>query len=671
VLHDQDIAVRDAASNTLGLVGPSDLTIIPTLVDAFTDKKSGIRISPAASLQRIADGLEGQASHLSDATLDRAITNLQSADKALESWQPSTPQDISAIRKDKADISRAINALKREQQSRIREHVINWVSHNKAVTVILCWLVWILLLYVIMLIFPPLWFLPVNDALKFIDKWKLPEQLNFLELLPRYVLGIGFFCYHPRVLDAWVRKYADVVRENLRKRPTFVEHGIYVDIPINFPDGEKRPTASDFHTLFSQKRALLRLWGDGGSGKTTLACEIAIWALGNKKTDRLCESHRMLPIFLEENLAGAKPGESAPLLAEIRGSIGRMIGEGEIPSEDLVKSLLRKRRILLIVDGYSELDEATQKSIRLHDSVLNLNALVVTSRLEDTLNDGGGLTLKTGLLKGQGIAAFVDDYIQRAEKRGLFTDPMFYNDIKELTELVGNHEVTALLAQLYARYMIDRQESSSVERPQNVPELMDAYVNEMCLKADKKTYLVHIYAPLAYKIAWNCIKTTLIPTATPLANITTALRQTDDGIELPAGQSDQDALVTVFVDKLRLLQRQGSIKDNLKFTLDPLGEYLAAQYLVKYGYRNNVDAWNRFLEEAQAKPNAPQSIAGFLRALEDTLEAKGQEGSVPNSVLLELRRRFASVLSVPTSLSTNSRQTVVQPSGRKTRRKRK
>ena len=316
-----------------------------------------------------------------------------------------------------------------------------------------------------------------------------------------------------------------------------------------------------------------------------------------------------------------------------------------------MKKLLERRRILLIVDGFSELNPETQAVIRPNMPAMPINALLVTSRDENSLKSANPRALRTGLLKGQGIAAFVEDYIQQEGKRALFTDAEFYTEITRFTMLVGEREITALLAGLYARHILDRKENHTVERPQNVPEFMDAYVDEMCRRANVPSYSVEVVAPLAYKIAWHCLQDTLTPTETPLAEVTAGLTQTSDGIMLPAGQSDPSAVITVFVDKLRLLRRQGITRSGLKFTLDPLAEYLAARYVVAYRCRNNAASWDAFFVEAEARPNAPQAIVGFLRALEDTLTAKGHESKTPEDVLPNVRRMLQTAASPAVSVT--------------------
>jgi len=357
----------------------------------------------------------------------------------------------------------------------------------------------------------------------------------------------------------------------------------------------------------------------------------------------------MMPVFIDENIPGAKPGDTLALLDAIGSFLKQVIREEAAPTNELIKKLLERRRILLIVDGYSELNNDTQQVIRPSAPALPINALLVTSRDKSSLDTANPLVLKTGLLKGQGIAAFIEDYIQMGDKRVLFSNSEFYDDLGQFTSLVGDREITALLAALYSRHMIDHKENTSTERPNNVPELMDTYIDEMCRKAHDNSYPIEIVAPLAYKIAWNCLQDTLTPTETSLDQMLTALSNTEDTIELPAGQSNPNTVITFFVEKLRLLRRHGSNQRSLKFALDPLSEYLAARYLVTYSCRGDEHKWYNFLDVAEQRFASGEPIADFLRALKDTLDAKKQEGSVPEFVLQELCRRFPFVRAASNS----------------------
>jgi hypothetical protein len=63
------------------------------------------------------------------------------------------------------------------------------------------------------------------------------------------------------------------------------------------------------------------------------------------------------------------------------------IGETEPIPDELCDRLLRQRRILVIVDHLSEMSEATRKEIRPGHLDFLVNALIVTSRLDEKLDE--------------------------------------------------------------------------------------------------------------------------------------------------------------------------------------------------------------------------------------------------------------------------------------------
>jgi hypothetical protein len=82
----------------------------------------------------------------------------------------------------------------------------------------------------------------------------------------------------------------------------------------------------------------------------------------------------------------------------------------------------------------------------------------------------------------------------------------------------------------------------------------------------------------------------------------------------------------------------GVARDRIRFTLDPLAEYLAGLYLVEQN-RDNEDSWRQFLAQAGAVPGAPETTKGFLLAIRDCCHAKGAEWNVPIWVAHELARQ--------------------------------
>jgi hypothetical protein len=82
----------------------------------------------------------------------------------------------------------------------------------------------------------------------------------------------------------------------------------------------------------------------------------------------------------------------------------------------------------------------------------------------------------------------------------------------------------------------------------------------------------------------------------------------------------------------------GAGRNQIRFALDPLAEYLAGLYVVE-AYGDNVDAWKPFFAHAEALPGAPEAIRGFFLAMLGCCRAQGADAKVPAFVVEELARR--------------------------------
>jgi energy-coupling factor transporter ATP-binding protein EcfA2 len=115
----------------------------------------------------------------------------------------------------------------------------------------------------------------------------------------------------------------------------------------------ERPSPNTLRAAFARQRAVVAIVGPGGSGKSTLACAIARWAMSNEAEIRLLPDP-MLPVFIVR--------DTSNLTDAVTRSLREMLGEEELP-DDLVCRLLLAQRLLIIVDGLSEREPATQELV--------------------------------------------------------------------------------------------------------------------------------------------------------------------------------------------------------------------------------------------------------------------------------------------------------------------
>ncbi len=148
----------------------------------------------------------------------------------------------------------------------------------------------------------------------------------------KHALVFPLLHYRPRLLDAWVRHYLATAKENFASHPTVAQRKVYVAMPATINDQMcDSPSAAQLQPIFAKRKITALLVGEGGAGKTSLTCQMANWAMSDEPEERLCKTHRMLPVLIEGNLDACTDGKDA-LLEAIRGRLQDLIGE---PKGDL------------------------------------------------------------------------------------------------------------------------------------------------------------------------------------------------------------------------------------------------------------------------------------------------------------------------------------------------
>ncbi len=629
---DSDKEVHRTAAEVLGNMRAEAASAVPDLRTAL--KTPEVRDTAADALGRIAISLQdkAKANMLPPSQLDQAISNLEEALKILE--DPEAKFSKESI----AGVRRPLDVLKAQKNARLVNRMLQnkWVSGGAIYLVSLPSL-WFLLLWL-----HPLWLLRINDALKPYTDFTLP--VIGIKVPLRLALFVSFFHYHPRVLDAWVAAHLNSAREEFQEKDTVRDRKIYIPMSVVL-DGKTvaQLIGKDLRSTFKKQRGCLLIWGEGGVGKTSLACQIAKWAISDDEAQRLCE-HRMLPVLIEEELDFEAAGGKPPFIAAIRGQLQDLSNETEAISEELLERLLRQRRVLVIVDHFSEMSEATRKAIRPESPDFPVNALVITSRTEEKLGQVTKSSLKPLRIEGNHLSSFMEAYLMQRGKRDSFTDSEFFDACSRLSTMVGQRNITVLLAKLYAEQMIAAKEGLSVgDLPNNIPDLMLCYLNELNRsvtgdKLDNRTVQQDAKA-----IAWECLKGTFRSATGKRESAIVALNEDNAEVRLE-----------YLENRLHLIQTIGPAQDKIRFALDPLAEYLAGLHLVGL-YGDHKDSWRNFLDLADSQPGGADAIKGFLSAVQDCCLAPcGAETKVPEFVVEELGKRTSLSQGSMNILATSS-----------------
>jgi len=620
-LSDPEVEVRESAALALGGMGAQAKAAVPALVEALSDENEFVRNSSADALGNIST-VFARAEDID------AISQLKSAHRALQS--SSDPN----VRAHADRVQQTIDYLELLWWEQLKR----WVAAHPLISLAIATYPLLLLACLALLWLRPLWLLQFNDKLSNLD-FTLPSWLAWLggtKSPLRYLLLVGFFRYHPRVLDAWAEEHVDDYRTRFDSLDIVRERSVHVPVPVLLNKNTvPHLTGKHLRDCFSQNNSYLLIHGEGGSGKTSFACQIAEWAMSPNKDDRLCK-HLMFPVLIEQDLVADFPANSYSLVDAIRDQLQALIGETVPLSGEVVERLLRYRRILVVVDHFSELNEETRGKIRPERADFPARALVVTSRMEENLGGVPKTRIKTQRIEGRTLSEFMDDYLKERGARNLFDDPEYFSLCGRLTMMVGDREITVLLAKLYADQMITLKNSRPAdelfedELPDNIPDLMLRYLNELSRSArngDPDERTVHRYAKI---IAWECLKYSYRPAPARRDAILMAL----------SGETEVEQTLAYLEERLRVVQTIGAGRDKVRVSLDPLAEYLAGLHLVEQ-HKGDETPWHKFLQEAETKDGYPEAVKGFLLAVRDCCLTMGVEPShkVPDFVGEELARR--------------------------------
>jgi len=672
MLRDDDSSVaRQAAAAALGLIKADLGNSIPALTAALKDPESSVRASAAWAIgipfAHPTDEKRQNALNYCKVSLPELIRIVGNAGENIgvrkaaagsisfiatdasfakdTSFLPLLEAASLAISQD-SDPGVRLYSTNLETSIRILERAKLWeqLAWLRYFLLILGAYALLLVLCVLLLFIRPLWIFRINQRLLSFDQLKLPDWIGGFKVPVRYFVLIGLFHYHRRVLDAWVESKLPQARQRFQALTTVKARSIHIPVPVVLESAIAPELGiKDLQPFFKQERICLLIWGEGGGGKTSLACQIAMWAMSKNQSERLC-NHAMIPLLIEQEFDYNVPAEADSFVSAVKGSLQTIIGDPEEVSDELLKRLLLNRRVLVIVDHLSEFRPESQAELRPGASHFPAYALLVTSRIQEKLDQVPTTSMKPVRVEGNRLSTFMESYLLRrceqenvfsdAEKQEIvFSDAEKFDAYSRLSSMVGDRDVTVLLAKLFAEQMIALKRSQGDSHiigsrlPTNVPDLMLSYLNELNrdLQADKiETTTIHAAAK---KVAWLCLKDTYRPNQAKVSEVAAALNRFGEG----------KGLIEYLEKRLRLVQTMEPAQEYLRFTLDPLAEYLAGlQVTESFGKHSSM--WTEFLNEADKFPGAPATIKEFLSAVRDCCLVRGPQTEVPSFVIEQLSK---------------------------------
>lgn len=627
--HTNDIELQTAIIGTLGTIGFAAQPAIPELKTFLADPDQQVRSAAAKSLNQIANALANSANDSEQLPTSELRETIRHLEESLQTLKENANQfDV----EDVASIQRSLVELQREQAKR------EWAVLKHPVAIVLEVYMLLFAISLMLLLFLPTALLRLNYLLRPFTL-TIPTPFGGISLSAQQLVLVKFFNSHPRVLDAWVEARIDKAKDRFAHKSTVQERQIYVPLPVVLNDRtatDLKPT--DLKATFAQNRWRLLIWGEGGIGKTTLACQIAQWAMAVSATDRPCV-HRMLPVLIEEGLDSPVGQDKQPLLEVICGQLQNLLDETDAIDEELLLNLLKYQRLLVIVDRFSEMSQTARLQIQPSLSSFPVNALLVTSRMREPLNQSVDTTIMPlGIVRDR-LSDFVSLYLLQQGKSYLFNDGDRHEACVRLSQMVGQRSLTVLLAKLYLDQLIAfksialdsvaAQLSAQLfeASPNNIPDLILYYLNRLNQSVTENRLENELVQQDAKLIAWECLQRTYRPDWIKRQTALTTL-----------GGDNAAARLNYLQDRLNIVKASAS-GDRVRISLDPVAEYLAAMRVIElYGVDEN--AWRGFFDQVDARLGAAVAIQGFLSALEDYCLSLGKDDVISALILTELDQRF-------------------------------
>jgi hypothetical protein len=346
-------------------------------------------------------------------------------------------------------------------------------------------------------------------------------------------------------------------------------------------------------------------------------------------------AHVMLPVIVEQELDFAV-GNRDVLLESIRRQLQDLTDTLEPVSIPHLQALLRRQRVLVIIDHLSEMSQETRAKIQPQTATFPVNSLIVTSRLREPLGEVAKTVVEPLRVEGNRLSSFMEAYLRQRNARDLFDDTEFFEICRSLSVIVGQRNITVLLAKIYAEQQISIKQGLSQDKlPENIPDLMLTYVNHLNRSVGAGKLDDEVLQRDAKIIAWKCLERSYTPEPANYNGVVTVM----------GGDDDARKRLQYFEHRLNLVRRVEP--SAVRFSLDPLAEYLSGLYVVASCGRR-VNAWRQFISYTDRLPSRA-GIAGFMLAVRDCCIAERQRQArlgdgtsmIPDFVEEELARRAA------------------------------
>lgn len=436
------------------------------------------------------------------------------------------------------------------------------------------------------------------------------------------LLLVRSFQRHPRVLDAWINRNRRRAWNTFRSATTVRDRTAFVPPPVRL---QGKPVSAfsreDLSALLMPRSEIqvLSIEGEGGTGKTSLACQVGLWAFRYEGQVARPQRRLKLVVFIDNAQELSAVVGKASVTTIVLQKLSRAVGFDV--SESLFEDLVKSGRLVVIVDGLSEMSDYSAAFFEDGLTQLAPSLAVLTSRTTAASGATRKVTLVPCLIEGAALAVFLESYIGVLGRGARVSPVQLYRWCEDLLRLSGQRPLPALFVTLYGQYVLDThgvgEERGAVEVPKDLPDLILHYVRRLNARITVER-IAHVVLEQDLKVIARLSVTggsMQVSNGAPLHEVLQAL-----------GGDDPGRRIEYLMMRLKLVEQPH--QSVVRIRLDPLTEYFSAMADVERLGKDEA-GWKQTLAGYAQGDGLNRAARRYLEVLVDCVRSVYIGATVP------------------------------------------